>query len=95
MNEVGWGEFEIMVRIYFKDAGGASDPPVSATGGGTLAVSGGAHPLEFKHLLRLYSTDGIVNNAKKPVVSEFYDEVILNNPPLCLPSTNTLCYTGS
>lgn len=60
VTEVGWGEFDIVVRLHFKDD--AMEPPV-----------------EVYHRLKLYDESG-VNNAKKPVVAESYDEIVMWEP---------------
>lgn len=61
VTENGWGEFEAMIRIFFKDPS--------------------QEPVDIHHVLRLYHTKDVIANAKKPVVSEFYDEIVFTDPP--------------
>jgi len=61
VHESGWGEFEILIKIFFKE-----DVKES---------------LDVFHNLKLYHTNpNASHSTKKPVVSEFYDEVIFLNP---------------
>nr|CAG4650390.1 EOG090X0B3F [Sida crystallina] len=60
VTETGWGEFEIVIKIYFHDPN--------------------ERPVTFYHILKLFqnSPDAIV--GKKPVVSEFYEEIVFQEP---------------
>ncbi|KAF5887153.1 YEATS domain-containing protein 4, partial [Clarias magur] len=59
ITETGWGEFEIIIKIFFIDPN--------------------ERPVTLYHLLKLFQSD---SNAmpKKTVVSEFYDEMIFQDP---------------
>nr|ACO11108.1 YEATS domain-containing protein 4 [Caligus rogercresseyi] len=65
VSETGWGEFEVQIKIYFND-----------------------HPTErsvtLYHVLKLFHTSAnsseILLQGKKAVVSEYYDEVIFQDP---------------
>ncbi|XP_040570250.1 YEATS domain-containing protein 4 [Lepeophtheirus salmonis] len=66
VSETGWGEFEVQIKIYFND-----------------------HPTErsvtLYHVLKLFHTSSsnsseILLQGKKAVVSEYYDEVIFQDP---------------
>jgi len=60
-HESGWGEFEILIKIHFKEDY--------------------KQPLEIFHNLKLYHSQPTSSHStKKPVVSEFYDEIIFLNP---------------
>lgn len=37
-------------------------------------------PIELFHFLKLYPPEGQIVNPKKPVVSEFYEEIVFNQP---------------
>lgn len=61
VTEVGWGEFEAGIRIFFKD--------------------GDEKPVDIVHMIRLYPDNGQQpTSTKKPVVKEFYDEIVFTNP---------------
>jgi len=61
IHESGWGEFEMLIKIYFKEDV--------------------REPIDIFHNLKLYHThSNASHSSKKPVVSEFYDEVIFLNP---------------
>lgn len=60
VNESGWGEFEIQIKIFFMDQ---SERPVT-----------------FYHLLKLFQTESALASGKKQLVSEFYDEIIFQDP---------------
>lgn len=60
ITETGWGEFEIIVKIFFIDPN--------------------ERPVTLYHLLKLFQSDTNVMLGKKTVVSEFYDEMIFQNP---------------
>lgn len=59
ISEYGWGEFDIVIRVFFQDA--------------TEKV------VEFFHPLRLFAENSS-EPSKKPVVSEFYDEIVFQDP---------------
>ncbi|KAE8915821.1 hypothetical protein PF005_g14491 [Phytophthora fragariae] len=60
VTELGWGEFETRIQIYFHD-------PTE-------------RPISIIHLLVLYPPNSQPASTKKPVVSEFYDELVFNEP---------------
>lgn len=62
VSETGWGEFEIVIKIYFHDTN--------------------ERPVTIYHILKLFETDPISKtiNVKKNLVSEFYDEIIFQDP---------------
>lgn len=59
LSAAGWGEFEMKIRIVFKDPS--------------------ERPVEFPHFLRLFPLGKKVY-IEQPVVSEYYDEFIFNEP---------------
>eukprot|EP00092_Neocalanus_flemingeri_P041451 GFUD01045137.1.p1 GENE.GFUD01045137.1~~GFUD01045137.1.p1 ORF type:complete len:232 (+),score=64.13 GFUD01045137.1:75-770(+) len=65
VTETGWGEFEIVIKIYFQD-------PVE-------------RPVTIHHILKLFQTgqdtdhDSLMKSQTN-VVSEFYDEIIFQDP---------------
>ena len=65
VTETGWGEFEIVIKIYFQD-------PVE-------------RPVTIYHILKLFQTGQATDHnslmkSQKTVVSEFYDEIIFQDP---------------
>mmetsp|Transcript_19591 Transcript_19591/g.28184 ORF Transcript_19591/g.28184 Transcript_19591/m.28184 type:complete len:264 (-) Transcript_19591:133-924(-) len=60
VTEMGWGEFEAGIRIFFKD----SDE----------------RPVDILHPIKLYPGGGQQMSVKKPVMHEFYDEIVFTNP---------------
>ncbi|KAF4316813.1 hypothetical protein BBO99_00008431 [Phytophthora kernoviae] len=64
VTELGWGEFETRIQIYFHDPN--------------------ERPISIIHLLVLYPPNSQPASTKKvpskPVVSEFYDELVFNEP---------------
>jgi len=57
VNETGWGEFQIQIKIIFQDPS--------------------QRPLTINHHLRLYPPDDAGQlKTSKPVLSEFYDEIV-------------------
>lgn len=62
VSETGWGEFEIVIKIYFHDTN--------------------ERPVTIYHILKLFETDPVSKaiNVKKHLVSEFYDEIIFQDP---------------
>nr|XP_009670065.1 PREDICTED: YEATS domain-containing protein 4 [Struthio camelus australis] len=58
--ETGWGEFEIIIKIFFIDPN--------------------ERPVTLYHLLKLFQSDTNAILGKKTVVSEFYDEMIFQDP---------------
>lgn len=59
INEYGWGEFDAVIRVYFKD-------PMEKA-------------VEFFHPLKLFAGPGM-ELTRSPVVSEFYDEIVFQDP---------------
>lgn len=73
VTETGWGEFEIVIKIYFQDQ---SERPVTIYHVLKLFQHGQHHqqlPQDPSALL-------LNQQAKKNVVSEFYDEIIFQDP---------------
>lgn len=64
VTETGWGEFEIVIKIYFLDPN--------------------ERPVTIYHILKLFQTDNNVINMKKHLVSEFYDELIFQDPSVMM-----------
>jgi YEATS domain-containing protein 4 len=64
VTETGWGEFEIVIKIYFLDPN--------------------ERPVTIYHILKLFQTDNNVVNIKKHLVSEFYDELIFQDPSVMM-----------
>lgn len=62
VTETGWGEFEIIMKVYFTDPA--------------------ERPVTIYHILKLFETDPISKriNVKKTLCSEFYDEIIFQDP---------------
>jgi len=66
VTETGWGEFEIVIKIFFAD-------PVE-------------RPATIFHVLKLFQhgqpqdAAALMQEGKKVVVSEFYDEIIFQDP---------------
>lgn len=60
LTEVGWGEFDITVTLFFHDDCGEAS-------------------LDLYQHLTLYDASG-GNNAKRPVVSEVFDEIVFWEP---------------
>lgn len=59
MNEYGWGEFDAIIRVHFRDAG--------------------EKYVEFFHPLKLF-TGLNAELSRQPVVHEFYDEIVFQDP---------------
>jgi len=68
VTETGWGEFEIVIKIFFNDSV--------------------ERPATIFHVLKLFQhgqpTDAaaLLQQGKKTVVSEFYDEIVFQDPTL-------------
>jgi len=60
VTETGWGEFEIIIKIYFNDPA--------------------ERPVTIYHLLKLFQTEADIMSGKKNLVSEFYDELVFQDP---------------
>nr|CAG4641106.1 EOG090X0B3F [Eulimnadia texana] len=60
VTETGWGEFEIVIKIYFHDPN--------------------ERPVTLYHILKLFQNSQDPVGAKKPVVSEFYEEIVFQEP---------------
>jgi len=57
VQETGWGEFQIQIRIAFQDAG--------------------QRPVVLQHALRLHPPEDAGQlKTSRPVLSEFYDELV-------------------
>lgn len=68
ITETGWGEFEIIIKIYFIDSA--------------------ERPVTLYHLLKLFSNPLIANQphvgSQGQLVSEYYDEIIFQDPSIYL-----------
>ncbi len=64
VSETGWGEFEVQIKIHFND--------------------GAERPITFYHVLKLFhsptGTSTAVVQGRKTVISEYYDEIIFQEP---------------
>ncbi|XP_051172263.1 YEATS domain-containing protein 4 [Leptopilina boulardi] len=60
LTETGWGEFEIVIKIYFHDAN--------------------ERPVTIYHILKLFQSTPEIQLGKKSLVSEFYEEIIFQDP---------------
>lgn len=60
VTETGWGEFEIVIKIYFHDPN--------------------ERPVTLYHILKLFHQGADMALTKKTLVSEFYEEVIFQDP---------------
>ncbi|XP_043466727.1 YEATS domain-containing protein 4 [Leptopilina heterotoma] len=60
LTETGWGEFEIVIKIYFHDAN--------------------ERPVTIYHILKLFQSTSEIQLGKKSLVSEFYEEIIFQDP---------------
>ncbi|XP_076315308.1 YEATS domain-containing protein 4 Gas41 isoform X1 [Tachypleus tridentatus] len=60
VTETGWGEFEIVIKIYFHDPN--------------------ERPVTVYHILKLFQSETNIMLGKKHLVSEFYDELIFQDP---------------
>ncbi|KAG8226809.1 hypothetical protein J437_LFUL002855 [Ladona fulva] len=66
VTETGWGEFEIVIKIYFLDQN--------------------ERPMTLYHALKLFQTGPDVMLVKKTLVSEFYEEIVFQDPTLQMQS---------
>ncbi|XP_046458719.1 YEATS domain-containing protein 4-like, partial [Daphnia pulex] len=64
VTETGWGEFEIVIKIYFQDPN--------------------ERPVTFYHILKLFQNSPEIVVGKKPVVSEFYEEIVFQEPTVMM-----------
>lgn len=60
VTEMGWGEFEASMRLFFQD-------PRET-------------PVDIVHTIKLYPPGNLAPSMKKPVVHEFYDEIVFTDP---------------
>lgn len=91
ITETGWGEFEIVIKIYFHDP---NERSVSLSNNYLLYVllyltngykSNGCIcvpiiKVTLYHILKLFQTGPDVMLGKKTLVSEFYEEVVFQDP---------------
>ncbi|XP_036313945.1 YEATS domain-containing protein 4 isoform X4 [Pipistrellus kuhlii] len=88
ITETGWGEFEIIIKIFFIDP---NERPVSNVIEMTVfhndegnhctdVMSVFISQVTLYHLLKLFQSDTNAMLGKKTVVSEFYDEMIFQDP---------------
>ncbi|XP_067133706.1 YEATS domain-containing protein 4 [Centruroides vittatus] len=71
VTETGWGEFEIVIKIYFHDPN--------------------ERPVTFYHILKLFQSETNIMLGKKHLVSEFYDELIFQDPSAMMQQLLTSC----
>lgn len=72
---MGWGEFEISIKIFFVEE---YEKPIEILH--LLKVATSSY-FDNKIILKLHpSQQNIQQSTKKPVVSEFYDEIVFLNP---------------
>jgi len=64
VTETGWGEFEVIIKIYFVDPN--------------------ERPVTIYHLLKLFQTEADIMLGKKNLVSEFYDELVFQDPSVVM-----------
>lgn len=78
VTETGWGEFEIVIKIYFNDPNERL-------------------PVTLHHLLKLFPPGPEALLGKKNFVSEFYEEIIFQDPTALMQHllTNTRQLTHS
>ncbi|XP_045409345.1 YEATS domain-containing protein 4 isoform X1 [Lemur catta] len=97
ITETGWGEFEIIIKIFFIDPNERPNMPSYLS----VCSSVTSHPqlentptkeiimkqlpvtlrkVTLYHLLKLFQSDTNAMLGKKTVVSEFYDEMIFQDP---------------
>lgn len=69
VSETGWGEFEVQIKIHFHDA--AAEKPVTVY-----------HVLKLFHAQsgEVQATSSSMVQGRKTVVSEFYDEIVFQDP---------------
>uniref|UniRef100_A0A1B6G4R2 YEATS domain-containing protein 4 n=1 Tax=Cuerna arida TaxID=1464854 RepID=A0A1B6G4R2_9HEMI len=60
VTETGWGEFEIVIKIYFHDPN--------------------ERPVTLYHILKLFQSAADVSLGRKTLVSEFYEEMVFQDP---------------
>ncbi|KAM6153069.1 YEATS domain-containing protein 4 isoform 1-T1 [Erethizon dorsatum] len=90
ITETGWGEFEIIIKIFFIDP---NERPVMSNSVKEMTVfhdddenhctdmtSVFILQVTLYHLLKLFQSDTNAMLGKKTVVSEFYDEMIFQDP---------------
>lgn len=84
LTETGWGEFEIVIKIYFHDP---NERPVSiilvmpqtwtCISSYKLLCS---VQVTIYHILKLFQTTPDIQLGKKSLVSEFYEEIVFQDP---------------
>ncbi|GFG31551.1 hypothetical protein Cfor_00462 [Coptotermes formosanus] len=65
VTETGWGEFEIVIKIYFHDPN--ERPTVT-----------------LYHILKLFQSGPDVMQGRKTLVSEFYEEIVFQDPTVLM-----------
>ena len=89
MTETGWGEFEVVIKIYFNDV---NERPVRmATTNkcmhttlemNTTYFYSWLYQITVYHLLKLFQNDPDIMMGKKSLVVEHYDEMVGSRKPL-------------
>ncbi|PSN32407.1 YEATS domain-containing protein 4 [Blattella germanica] len=64
VTETGWGEFEIVIKIYFHDLN--------------------ERPVTLYHILKLFQSGPDAMQGKKTLVSEFYEEIVFQEPTVLM-----------
>lgn len=86
VTETGWGEFEIIIKIFFhcpneKPVGTIFIPHIKSQMQHVCFMS---ELLDLQvtiyHILKLFQTGSDIAVSKKPLVSEFYEEIIFQEP---------------
>ena len=84
VNETGWGEFEIQIKVYFMDP---IERPVRIRDLNSLICNCSnknlmdnnwifSSKVTLYHLLKLFQTEAALASGKKNLVSEYYDEIV-------------------
>lgn len=85
VTETGWGEFEIVIKIYFQDP---NERPVCKNILSSWCKSIYNHTsyfqVTFYHILKLFQNSPEIVVGKKPVVSEFYEEIVFQEPTVMM-----------
>ena len=94
VTETGWGEFEVVIKIYFNDV---NERPVRmATTNkcmhtnlemNTTYFYSWLYQITVYHLLKLFQNDPDIMMGKKSLVVEHYDEMVGSRKPLNIVAT--------
>lgn len=86
VTETGWGEFEIVIKIYFQDP---NERPVRDEADFQIVLCHhNLYKFHFQvtlyHILKLFQNSPEIVVGKKPVVSEFYEEIVFQEPTVMM-----------